>query len=124
MPGGVLDISQIHRAVRNKHVAAVAKAAGIVLRDAALPQLRRLVGNQPGQLIEPGRRLLNAPGLEIFNRPGHHRTRVLGRTRHGEQSHDQVNGHWLGLYGYGKTATDYSQIRKLISGPNRCSIGA
>ena len=93
----------VHGPVRDEHVAAVAEPAGVVLRNAALPQFRGLVGNQPGKLIEPRHRLLDAPGPEVFNGPGHDVARALrrgseqqgkqGGEHRGELSHDWTGGH-------------------------------
>ena len=52
MPRGVLYIVRIYSPVRFELPAAIAVAACIVERDAALPQLRRLVRNQLGGLVE------------------------------------------------------------------------
>ncbi len=48
--------------------AAVSITSGVVKRDAALPQSRRAVGNEPDQIVEAGRRFLDAAALEVGDR--------------------------------------------------------
>ena len=63
--------------MRHEHVAALAKLAGVVLRDAALPQVRRVGGREPRDAIESFERLLDAPGAKIRDRAIHDRADVL-----------------------------------------------
>ena len=72
--------------MRHEHVAAFAKLAGVVLRDAALPEIRRVGGRKPRDAIESFERLLDPAGAKILDRAIHDRANVLTEA---QQADDQ-----------------------------------
>ena len=65
MPGGVFNVVRIYGTVGFELGATVLVAADIVERDAALPELRDVAGDEPGEVIKPGGRLRKVAILEI-----------------------------------------------------------
>src|SRR5688500_18448963 len=54
VPGGILDVVRIHRAVRLKLRAAIREAAHVIEGNAALPQMRSIAGAELGDTVETG----------------------------------------------------------------------
>src|SRR5687767_7401966 len=52
VPGGILDVVRIHRAVRLKLRAAIREAAHVIEGNAALPQMRRIAGTELSHTVE------------------------------------------------------------------------
>ena len=88
MPGGVLDVVRVDRAVRLELLAAVLVAAGVVQHDPTLPQLGRGVGVQRGDPVEPGGRFVETAVLKIGNRAVENRPGV-GRGLRGDPGGDR-----------------------------------
>ena len=80
VPGRILDVVGIDRAVRLELRAAVVVAPGVVERDAALPELRRCVGSERDDAIETGDRLLDASREEVFDRAVEDVSRIFSRS--------------------------------------------
>ena len=65
MPHGVFDVVAVDRLVQFELSLAVLVPAGVIERNAALPNLGRLSGGQIDELVEIGRRFLDATEFEI-----------------------------------------------------------
>ena len=66
MPHGVFDVVAVDRLVQFELSLAVLVPAGVIERNAALPKLGRLSGGQIDELVEIGRRFLDATEFEIL----------------------------------------------------------
>jgi hypothetical protein len=87
MPRGIFDVGRIYRTMRFKLRTAVLVASRIIQRDAALPQLRSVVGRELGDFIETGGGFGEAAAPEIRDGfvEGHFRI-VGGLLRGGRES--------------------------------------
>src|SRR5688572_19345599 len=65
MPRRVLDVIRIHRTVRLELRTAVLETAGIVERDATLPELWQRIRPQFDQAVESSNRFHNAATSEV-----------------------------------------------------------
>src|SRR5712691_5479639 len=79
MPRGVFHVVGVDGAVRFELRAAVLIAAGVIERDAALPELGSLVGDELGQSVESNDRFGDVAASEIGHGAVENRLRTFWR---------------------------------------------
>ena len=113
MPRGIFHIVRVHRSMRFELAAAVVVAAGVIQRDATLPEVGRPIGNGLRQAVKRGGGFGEAPVFEVGHRAiqkglrtlREHRCREPG-TKNQKQKDDghvaQRSGTLVGAFGCSK----------------------